>query len=448
MNSLVFYKTGIMLLDKTCNLTLIVQCLRSTPMQIERPGYINELSIRKHNGMIKVVTGIRRCGKSYLLLKLFHNELLKSGVKDDHILEIALDDFDNIPMRKPEALLSWLKSQLTDSLQYYLILDEVQLLDHFVDVLNSCLHIDNLDVYVTGSNSRFLSTDVITEFRGRGDEIHVFPLSFSEFMSGCGLPQDRALKDYLQYGGLPYVLSCQTPKQKMDYLDHVRKEVYLRDVAERNRIQHAPELEELLHFYASSIGALSSLRKLSDTFKSVKNIQLSIGTIGSYSNYLAEAFIIQRAKRYDIKGKRYIDSPSKVYFEDLGIRNACLDFRQTEPNHLMENLIYNELRARGFLVDVGAMTVREKNEDGKLQQKQLEIDFIANQGDSRYYIQSVYQIPDDSKRDQEYRPLLKIDDSFRKVVITYNDVPSYTNDYGILTIGLPDFLLNPQSLNL
>lgn len=416
-------------------------------MKIERPGYIQELSIRRCNGMIKVITGVRRSGKSYLLRELFRHELVKGGVREDHILEVALDDYEHLDLRKPANLLAWLKSQLRDSLQYYLILDEVQFLEQFVEVLNGFLRIDNLDVYVTGSNSRFLSTDVITEFRGRGDEIHVFPLSFVEYMSGCGLSPAKALKDYLTYGGLPYILSCQTPKQKMDYLDHVKSEVYLRDVVERNHVRHASELEELLAFYASAIGSLSSLRKLSDTFLSVKNIQLPVGTISAYSKYLSDAFIIQCARRYDLKGKRYIASPSKVYFEDLGIRNACVEFRQTEFNHLMENLIYNELRARGFLVDIGTLAVREKNADGKLQQRQLEIDFIANQGDRRYYIQSAYQIPDADKQGQEYRPLRKIDDSFRKVVITYDDVPAYNNDDGILTVGLLDFLQNPQCLN-
>ena len=417
-------------------------------MKIARDRYLTELLLRRQNGMIKVVTGMRRSGKSYLLLKLFHERLVEDGISEDHILEIALDDLRNIALRTPEAMLSWITGKINDKRQYYLILDEVQFLTDFPDVLNSCLHIDNLDVYVTGSNSRFLSTDVLTEFRGRGDEIHLFPLSFAEYSSACELPERKALDDYLRYGGLPYILSCKTESQKTKYLENLCREVYLKDVVEHNHIRHSAELEELLLFYASSIGSLTSLRKLADTFRSVKGISISINTIASYTGALEDAFLIDKALRYDIKGRRYIDFPAKYYFEDMGLRNSCLNFRQVERNHLMENVIYNELRCRGFSVDVGAINAYEKNSDGRQIRKNLEVDFVANQGHRRYYIQSAYQIPDDEKREQESRPLRRIRDAFRKIIVTYDDISPYHNDEGVLIIGLAEFLKNEEAMDL
>ena len=417
-------------------------------MIIRRDHYLNELLIRRQNGMIKVVTGMRRSGKSYLLLKLFHEHLISEGIPEDHILEIALDDLHHIALRSPDAMLAWIDSRMKDPEQYYLVLDEVQFLEDFPGVLNSCLHIDNLDVYVTGSNSKFLSTDVITEFRGRGDEVHVFPLSFAEYSSACDLPADQALEDYMRYGGLPYLFSCKSEHQKESYLEHLFHELYIRDLVERNRIQHPAEMEELLKIYASSIGSLSSNRKLSNTFQSARGVSLSVNTIGTYSKYLEEAFLVSRALRYDIKGRQYIDSPRKYYFEDLGIRNACLGFRQLEQNHLMENLIYNQLRIWGFSVDVGCVYARETDDSGKSSRQNLEVDFVANQGHRRYYIQSAFQIPDDRKREQETRSLRKIGDSFRKIIVMYSPQKHYHNDDGILIIGLSEFLKGPESLDL
>ena len=414
-------------------------------LRINRDNYLSELLLRLGNGMVKVVTGMRRSGKSYLLTKIFHEHLLNEGVRHDHILEVALDDRRKAHLRDPDEMLAWIEGSMRDGGTYYLILDELQFLGDFAEVLNSCLHIDNLDVYVTGNNSRFLSTDVITEFRGRGDEIHVFPLSFAEFSSASGLPFSQALDDYLRYGGLPYILSCGTEKQKMSYLTHLFREVYVKDLVERNRLQHPAEMEELLRFYASSVGSLSSLRRLADTFLSVKGVRLSVNTIGAYSDHLEDAFLLNKAMRYDIKGRRHIDSPHKYYFEDIGIRNACLGFRQLELNHLMENLIYNELRKWGFIVDVG--NVATTGGDGHSRQM-LEVDFVANQGHRRYYIQSAYQIPDDEKREQEMRPLLKINDAFRKVVVTFDGMPPYHNEDGILVLRLEDFLKGQESLDI
>ena len=418
--------------------------LRGESMIINRDNYLSELLLRRRNGMIKVITGLRRAGKSTLLTKIFRNHLLAEGVSPDHILEVALDDRRQAKLRDPDAMLAWIEGSLKDNGLHYLILDEVQFLQDFAEVLNSCLHIDNLDVYVTGSNSRFLSTDVITEFRGRGDEIHIFPLSFAEFLPASGLPFRKALDDYLRYGGLPYILSCQTEKQKMDYLSRLFREVYVKDLVERNHLQHPAEMEELMRFYASSVGSLSSLRKLADTFMSVKGVSLSVNTIGTYSGHLEDTFLISKAMRYDIKGRRYIDSPQKYYFEDLGIRNACLGFRQMEQNHLMENLIYNELRHWGFSVDVG--NIQQPGRSGQTRQT-LEVDFVANQGHRRYYIQSAYQIPDDEKREQELRPLLKINDAFRKILVTFDGLPPYHNEDGILVLALEDFLKGPESMD-
>ena len=417
-------------------------------MKIKRDFYLKKLLERRRNGMIKVVTGMRRSGKTYLLTKIFRERLLADGVPANHILNVSLDDRRNMALRDPDAMLAWIEKSLKDDRLHYLIIDEVQFMKEFADVLNSCLHIENLDVYVTGSNSRFLSTDVITEFRGRGDEIHIYPLSFAEYAPVSGLSERDALDEYLRWGGLPYLLSCKTEEQKESYLKNLFREVYVKDIVERNRVRYPDELEELLKCYASSVGSLSSWRKLADTFRSVKGVALSVNTVGLYSKYLEEAFLVSKAVRYDIKKRMYIDAPVKYYFEDLGVRNAALGFRQLEPNHLMENLIYNQLRCWGFSVDVGALAVHERNRDGSQSRRRLEVDFVANRGHRRYYIQSAYQIPDDAKREQECRPLRKIGDSFRKVIVTYDGISHYHNDDGFLIIRLTDFLKGVESLDL
>ena len=417
-------------------------------MIIRRDLYLKKLLERKHNRLVKIVTGLRRCGKSFLLNTLLVAELKNTGVADDHIICLSLEGLMNSQYRDPEFTYQHIASLMKDSSMYYIIIDEIQMMDRFVEFLNSLILIPNADVYVTGSNSRFLSTDVVTEFRGRGDEIHVFPLSFAEFAPACGLPPDQALEEYMRYGGLPYLVSCKTDDQKENYLKRLVLEVYLKDLVERNRLQHPTEMDELLQLYASSVGSLSSFRKLSATFQSVKGVSLSVNTIGAYSKHLEDAFLIGRAVRYDIKRRRYIDSPLKYYFEDLGIRNACLNFRQQETNHLMENLIYNELRMWGFSVDVGSITVNGSGRNGVPSRQNLEVDFVANSGHRRYYIQSAFMIPDDEKREQETRPLRKISDSFRKIIVMYGNQRPYHNDDGFLIVSLQDFLKGPEVMDL
>ena len=417
-------------------------------MEIARDLYLQKLIERKHNTMIKIVTGIRRCGKSYLLFRLFRRHLLESGVGEDHIIEIALDDRQNIALRNPDTLLEYVYSRMKDQTMYYVLLDEIQYVEDFEGVLNSFLHRENLDVYVTGSNSRFLSTDVITEFRGRGDEVHLFSLSFSEFLSAvCGDRRD-AWQQYLTYGGLPMTVAMPTHESKAEYLHRLLQEVYLKDIIERNRLYQSEELQELLCILASSVGSLCSPRKLADTFKSVKQVSLSPNTIASYGRYFENAFLLHRARRYDIRGRHYIDSPFKYYFEDIGLRNACLNFRQIEANHLMENIIYNELRLRGYSVDVGIVPIQAQQEDGKYTRQRLEVDFVANQGSKRFYIQSAFRMYDDGKAEQENRPLRLIDDSFKKIVVVGEGGLTWRNNDGHLIIDILDFLLNPNSLEL
>ena len=416
-------------------------------MDIKRQQYLNQLIASQRNGLIKIITGIRRCGKSYLLFKLFHEYLNSQGISDDHIIEVALDDRTNKELRDPDNLLKYIKEQITDKNLYYIMLDEVQMVDEFTDVLNSLLHISNADVYVTGSNSHFLSTDVVTEFRGRGDEIHLFPLSFSEYCEGYKGTIDNAWKDYYTYGGLPLILTLDTDKKKEDYLNNLYKSVYLVDVLERHKIKNMGEFDELLRIIASSIGAPCNPTKLANTFKSVKNVAIHHQTINKYLGFLVDAFLVEKSIRYNIKGKKYINTLAKYYFSDLGIRNALLGFRQQEETHIMENIIYNELRTRGYHVDVGMVEVREPDKSGKLFRKQLEVDFVVNQGSQRYYIQSAFAMPTLEKEAQESASLLRIKDSFKKIIIVKDDIKPKRNEDGILTIGLKDFLLDKNSLN-
>ncbi|MDY5999683.1 MAG: ATP-binding protein [Candidatus Limisoma sp.] len=416
-------------------------------MRINRNYYLEQVIAGKENGLVKIITGIRRCGKSYLLFTLFHDYLNSHGIDDDHIIEIALDDRMNIELRNPDAILKYIKSKIVDKSLYYIILDEVQMIPEFADVLNSLLHIRNADVYVTGSNSHFLSTDVVTEFRGRGDEIRLYPLSFSEYLEGYKGSRQEAWKDYYTYGGLPHVLALDSDKKKEDYLDNLYGSVYLVDVLERHKIKNQAEFDELVRIVASSVGAPVNPTKLSNTFKSVKGVTIHHTTIDKYLSYLQDAFILERSIRYNIKGKKYINTLCKYYFTDLGLRNALLGFRQQEETHIMENIIYNELRSRGYKVDVGMVETRGKDKNGKIVRKQLEVDFVVNQGSRRYYIQSAFAMPTPEKEEQESASLLKIDDSFKKIIIVKDDIKPKRNEYGILTIGIMDFLLNKDSLD-
>ena len=415
-------------------------------MQIKRDFYLQQLVDGKQNGLIKIVTGIRRCGKSFLLFKLFRQYLLDVGVDSDHIIQIALDDIENANLREPLPLYKCIKANMTDEELYYILLDEVQLVPRFEEVLNSLLRIDNADVYVTGSNSKFLSSDIITEFRGRGDEIHLYPLSLSEYCEGTGLSPAEAWKDYYTYGGLPHTLSLGTEKKKIDYLNNLFESVYLIDILERHRIKNKAEFEELVKIIASGIGAPTNPTKLENTFKSVKKVNIDSVTISRYLGYMQDAFLIEKAERYDVKGKKYIGSLAKYYFTDIGLRNAILGLRQQEETHIMENIIYNELRRRGCKVDVGMVEQRFVDNDGKWQRKQLEVDFVVNEGNQRYYIQSALALPDEENRKQDMGSLLRINDSFKKIIIVKDDIKPWRDENGILTMGLLDFLMNADSL--
>ncbi len=416
-------------------------------MIIQRDKYLQQLIASKHNGMIKIITGLRRCGKSYLLFNLFKTHLLASGVPESHIIQVDLEDRRNKQLRDPDALLAYIDSKLTDNEMHYILLDEVQHVAEFEDVLNSYLKIENADVYVTGSNSKFLSSDIITEFRGRGTQIHVYPLSFAEFMSVDARHPLDAWPDYYTYGGLPLTLSLTDEHTKADYLKDLFTKVYLTDIKERHSIRSDAELKELLEIVASSIGSPTNPSKLERTFKSVKKVTLTDKTIDAYLTYLSDAFLTEKAIRYDIKGKKYINTLSKYYFTDMGVRNAILGFRQTEENHIMENVIYNELRMRGYSVDVGVVETRPVGEDGKRVRKQYEVDFVANKGSQRFYIQSAFLMPTDAKERQESASLLHIDDSFKKIIIVKDHIKPKRNESGIITIGLMDFLLKPELLN-
>lgn len=417
-------------------------------MEIKRDLYLHRLIRREKNGLIKVVTGIRRCGKSYLLFNLFHEYLVQKGVPESHIIEIALDDRTNKELRDPDNMLRYVKEKIVDTAVYYIILDEVQFLESFEEVLNSFLHIRNADVYVTGSNSRFLSSDVITEFRGRGDEIRIYPLSFREFISAYKGTADEAWDDYFTYGGLPLILARETAEEKADYLMTLFQKVYLSDIVERHKVRNREELDELVDILASAVGSLTNPLKLANTFKSVKKKTISDKTLKKYMDYLADAFLVNKAVRYDIKGRKYIGSPAKFYFEDVGLRNARLNFRQMEENHIMENLIYNELRIRGYHVDVGLVEQFGKTSEHKTTKKHLEVDFVATKGSEKNYIQSAFAMATPEKRSQEERPLNAIGDSFRKIIIVRDNIKPRRNEQGILTIGVRHFLLDENSLNL
>lgn len=417
-------------------------------MDIKRDKYLNDLINRMHNGMIKVVTGIRRCGKSYLLFNIFKNYLLEQGVPASHIIMIELDQRKNKKYRDPDVILDYIESLIEEDGQYYIMLDEVQMLQEFEEVLNSLLHIRNADVYVTGSNSKFLSKDVITEFRGRGDEIHIYPLTFKEFMEAYDGDMYHGWAEYVVYGGLPLTVTMKTEEQKISYLTNLFKETYLRDIIERYHIEKIQELEDLINILASSIGSLTNPPKLEATFKSVIQSTISLNTIRQYIEYLEDAFIINKANRYNVKGRKYIGTPLKYYFEDVGLRNARLGFRQVEETHLMENVIYNELRSRGYSVDVGMVEKRGVNKDGKEYRSQLEIDFVANLGSKRYYIQSAFSMPTEEKSIQEKESLVNINDSFKKIIVVKDIVNVTRDEDGITTMSIYDFLLKENSLEL
>lgn len=429
-------------------------------MEIRRDFYLDKLIKRKHNGLIKIISGIRRCGKSYLLNTIFYHHLLKSGVEKDHIIRFAFDSADDlyligeslIQIEKekrgvdPEKFMAYIRTQIVDDKMYYLLLDEVQMLDCFESVLNSYLRKDNMDVFVTGSNAKFLSKDIITEFAGRGDEIHMYPLSFAEFMTVYNGDKYMGLSEYMLYGGIPLVVLRNNAQDKALTLQNLFDEIYIRDIYKRNNVRNQGELEDLLNILSSAIGSLTNPEKLKNTFRTVKKSKITSSTIKKYLDYFEDSFLIEAAGRYNIKGKAYIETPKKYYFTDLGLRNARINFRQFEQTHSMENVIYNELRMRSYNVDVGIIPVSEKDKNGKVIKKQLEVDFVCNLGSARYYIQSAYSLPDEAKRTQEIRPFRKIDDSFKKIVVTKDIIAPYYDEYGILTMNIYDFLLNPRSL--
>ena len=430
-------------------------------MEVRRDFYLNKLIKRKHNGLIKVITGIRRCGKSYLLNTIFYQHLLESGVDADHIIRFGFDSADDLHLIgesliqierekrgvDPEKFMAYIRSRVIDDGMYYLLLDEIQMLDCFEAVLNGYLRKDNMDVFVTGSNAKLLSKDIATEFAGRGDEVHMYPLSFEEFMSVYQGDKYMGLSEYMLYGGIPLVVLRDGTEEKTIALQNLFNEIYIRDITRRNRVKNIGELEDLLNILSSAIGSLTNPEKLKNTFKTVKKSRITSATIKKYLDYFEDSFLIEAAQRYDIKGKAYIETPRKYYFSDLGLRNARINFRQFEQPHSMENVIYNELRMRGYHVDVGVVPVAERDQDGKVIRRQLEVDFVCNLGSSRYYIQSAYSLPDEAKRTQEIRPFRKIDDSFRKIIITRDIVHPYYDEFGILTVNIYDFLLDPSCLD-
>ena len=415
-------------------------------MEIRRDNYLKQLVERRNNGMVKVVTGIRRCGKSYLLFTLFKRYLLENGVAPDHVIEIALDGIEDEELRDPKVCYEYIRDEMEDDGIYYLLLDEVQFMPRFEEVLNSLLRIENIDIYVTGSNSRFLSSDIVTEFRGRGDEVRIYPLSFAEFYSVYDGDYDDAWDDYMTFGGLPQIAGLQSERRKADYLKNIFVNVYLKDVIERNRIQNEEEIGILVNVLASAIGSLTNPTKIANTFASERQMQYTNKTISRHIDFLEEAFLISKAARYDIKGRKYIGANQKYYFTDSGLRNARLNFRQQEPTHLMENIVYNELLIRGYNVDVGMMDAYEKNKEGKRVRKQLEVDFVVNQGSQRYYIQVAYDLSSEQKQEQEFHSLRNIPDSFKKIIIVNGSKKPWRNDEGFVIMGMKYFLLNPDSL--
>lgn len=415
-------------------------------MEIRRDNYLKQLVERRNNGMVKVVTGIRRCGKSYLLFTLFKRYLLENGVAPGHVIEIALDGIEDEELRDPKVCYEYIRDEMEDDGIYYLLLDEVQFMPRFEEVLNSLLRIENIDIYVTGSNSRFLSSDIVTEFRGRGDEVRIYPLSFAEFYSVYDGDYDDAWDDYMTFGGLPQIAGLQSERRKADYLKNIFVNVYLKDVIERNRIQNEEEIGILVNVLASAIGSLTNPTKIANTFASERQMQYTNKTISRHIDFLEEAFLISKAARYDIKGRKYIGANQKYYFTDPGLRNARLNFRQQEPTHLMENIVYNELLIRGYNVDVGMMDAYEKNKEGKRVRKQLEVDFVVNQGSQRYYIQVAYDLSSEQKQEQEFHSLRNIPDSFKKIIIVNGSKKPWRNDEGFVIMGMKYFLLNPDSL--
>ena len=412
--------------------------------EIKRDVYLNKLISRKENGLIKIITGIRRCGKSYLLDPLFKNHLLESGVKEDHNIKLELDKEENKKYRDSHELNEYIKSQIKDKEIYYILLDEIQLVEGFESVLNGFLYERNLDVYVTGSNSKFLSSDIITEFRGRGDEIKVFPLSFSEYVEVFKGDNQSAWNEYVLYGGLPLILSKKSDEEKSKYLKDLFDQTYIKDIIERNNIQRVDILDSIINMLASSVGSLTNPKKIYDTFVSNGEKEISSNTVNSYIKYIEDAFIVNKSDRYDVKGKKYIQTPQKYYFSDIGLRNARLNFRQQEENHIMENIIYNELIVRGYNVDVGVVEVRDENKN----RKQLEIDFVCNLGNKRYYVQSALNLDTREKTIQEERPLMNINDNFKKIIVVKDNMKHWITEEGILVVGIQEFLLDKNSLDL
>lgn len=418
-------------------------------MIFKRQKYVDKLIAGQGNGMVKIVTGGRRCGKSFLLFNLFHKYLVEHGINDDHIIELSLDDRKSRPLRNPDALLDFIDNRVKkDGSTYYVILDEVQLVDDFVEVLLSLMHNPQLEVYVSGSNSKFLSKDVVTEFRGRGDEIRLWPLSFAEYYEELGGDRTLTWRDYYTFGGLPQVAQIQEREKKIEFLRNLYELTYLKDIIDRNQLRNPEGMRQLVQILSSGIGASMNAQRISNTFQSVENITISRRTIKDYISYLQDAFLIEESMRYDVKGRKYIGTESKYYFMDMGLRGAILNFRQQEENHIMENVIYNELRMRGFLVDVGMIEAWKKDKDNQSVRRNLEIDFVANKGNQRYYIQSAFSIPDEEKKAQEEASLKAIKDAFKRVVVLRDDIMPYHDDNGFLIIGLIDFLLNPNSLDL
>lgn len=417
-------------------------------MEIKRDSYLDQLKLRRNNKLVKVITGIRRCGKSYLLNKLYFDYLISEGVKEDHIIRISFDDLENLCLCDTYKLNEYIKGKFVDDEVYYLFLDEIQEVKDFVPLLNGLLKKGNIDIYVTGSNSKFLSSDIPTEFRGRGDQIRVFPLSFSEFFLAANKDFDEALEEYLIYGGMPYILERQNDNLKSSYLKNLYEKIYTKDIKERYQIKNDAELRKLLNIISSNVGSLTNPTKLEHTFKTGEHISISKNTIDSYLRILEDSFLISKASRYDIKGKKYLNSSGKYYFTDLGLRNVRLNFRQIEDTHLMENLIYNELIERGYNIDVGVVSINEKNSEGNYVKKQTKVDFIANIGNKKYYIQSAYYLHDEEKEYQEKRPLLNISDFFKKIIIVRDNIKLRIDESGIITIGLKEFLLNKNALDM
>ena len=413
---------------------------------LSRNLYLQQLIDSQGNGLVKTITGIRRCGKSVLLMNLFYKWLISQNVTKDHIIDISFDDLDHEILKQPKNFLDMVKNRISDEDTYYILLDEVQQMENFVGVLLSLMHNPNCDIYVTGSNSRFLSTDIATEFRGRSQEIHLQPLSFAEFMEGFEGSREAAWREYYEFGGLPQILSLKTRQQKMAYLSNLVESVYLADMVERNKIKNDEGLRDFIRILSSSIGAPSNPSRIAKTFESVEKKHVTSETLARYIKYLKEAFVIEEAFRYDVKGRKYIGTETKYYFSDMGLRNSILGFRQVEENHLMENILYNELRSRGYNVDVGMVEIMEKDSEGKLVRKRLEIDFVANQGSQRYYIQSAFRMDSEEKAAQEQKSLLNVPDSFKKIILVKDDIAPYRDNNGILRMGLFDFLLKPESM--